>query len=227
MKRNNFIIGLFFIVAAAAVLLNQTELFANVKMWNIIISLLLIPVIISSIRVLDFWGIFFPLAIIAILFGDELHIEKFVPFPALVAALFLSIGCSMMFPAKRQTYQNIGAKQMGDASAETIFIKSNFLSTSKTIRSNNLKKVYIECKFGKTDVYLSDSQICDDTATIYVNAFCSSVRLYVPNNWTVENRLRNRAGYSDTSYSTDGTCQHKRLIVTGYSAMSSVKIMQV
>ncbi len=227
MKRNNFIIGLFFIAAAAAVLLNQTDFFATVKMWNIIISLLLIPVIISSIRLRDFWGIFFPLAIIAILFGDELHIEKFVPFPALVAALFLSIGCSMMFPAKRQTYQNIGAQPMTDASAETIFIKSNFLSTSKTIRSNDLKKVYIECKFGKTDVYFSDSQICGDTATIYVNALCSSVRLYIPSGWTVENRLNNRFDYSKTTYNTNGADPYKRLILTGSSAMSSVKIFHV
>ncbi len=80
---------MFFILAGVALILG---------VWSVVISLLLVPVIVTSVRHLNFWGIFFPMAIMAILFDETLGIEKFTPWPVLGAALLLSVGFSFIFP---------------------------------------------------------------------------------------------------------------------------------
>ena len=68
MKNKNLIWGLFFILAGVALILDRTGLLGSVSVWSVVISLLLVPVIVTSVRHLNFWGIFFPMAIMAILF---------------------------------------------------------------------------------------------------------------------------------------------------------------
>ena len=81
MKGKNLIWGLFFILAGAAVILSKLGLLGGVSALSVVISLLLIPIIVNSIRRLNFWGIFCPLAVMAILFAEPLGIEKLTPFP--------------------------------------------------------------------------------------------------------------------------------------------------
>lgn len=83
---------MFFILAGVALILDRTGLLGSVSVWSVVISLLLVPVIVTSVRHLNFWGIFFPMAIMAILFDETLGIEKFTPWPVLGAALLLSVG---------------------------------------------------------------------------------------------------------------------------------------
>ena len=72
MKNKNLIWGLFFILAGVALILDRTGLLGSVSVWSVVISLLLVPVIVTSVRHLNFWGIFFPMAIMAILFDETL-----------------------------------------------------------------------------------------------------------------------------------------------------------
>ena len=65
MKGKNLIWGLFFILAGAAVILSKLGLLGGVSALSVVISLLLIPIIVNSIRRLNFWGIFCPLAVMA------------------------------------------------------------------------------------------------------------------------------------------------------------------
>ena len=75
MKNKNLIWGLFFILAGVALILDRTGLLGSVSVWSVVISLLLVPVIVTSVRHLNFWGIFFPMAIMAILFDETLGRE--------------------------------------------------------------------------------------------------------------------------------------------------------
>lgn len=55
MKNKNLIWGLFFILAGVALILDRTGLLGSVSVWSVIISLLLVPVIVTSVRHLNFW----------------------------------------------------------------------------------------------------------------------------------------------------------------------------
>lgn len=101
MKKSNVLWGSFFVLAAVLVILGRTELLAGISVVNIIITVLLIPVIIKSITVANFWGICFPLSLISIMYSDELHLQAFTPIPVLLAALFLSLGLTLLFPKKK------------------------------------------------------------------------------------------------------------------------------
>ena len=54
MKGKNLIWGLFFILAGAAVILSKLGLLGGVSALSVVISLLLIPIIVNSIRRLNF-----------------------------------------------------------------------------------------------------------------------------------------------------------------------------
>ena len=56
MKNKNLIWGLFFILAGVALILDRTGLLGSVSVWSVVISLLLVPVIVTSVRHLNFWG---------------------------------------------------------------------------------------------------------------------------------------------------------------------------
>ena len=77
MKNKNLIWGLFFILAGVALILDRTGLLGSVSVWSVVISLLLVPVIVTSVRHLNFWGIFFPIAIMAILFDGLFWVRHF------------------------------------------------------------------------------------------------------------------------------------------------------
>ena len=111
MKNKNLIWGLFFILAGVALILDRTGLLGSVSVWSVVISLLLVPVIVTSVRHLNFCGIFFPMAIMAILFDETLGIEKFTPWPVLGAALLLSVGFSFIFPYRYRSEERRVGKE--------------------------------------------------------------------------------------------------------------------
>ena len=68
MKASNIFWGVFFILAAIAVILNQLGLLAGISLINLTITIFMIPIIITSIKHINFSGILIPLAIIAVTF---------------------------------------------------------------------------------------------------------------------------------------------------------------
>src|SRR5687768_9405147 len=97
MKKREFFWGLLFILAAALIILNQFGFFTGVSMFELVVTVFLGGVIISSVKHLNFWGILFPLAAICIIYAEEWNITDFSPWPALLSALLLSIGLSILF----------------------------------------------------------------------------------------------------------------------------------
>ena len=101
MKNKNLIWGLFFILAGVALILDRTGLLGSVSVWSVVISLLLVPVIVTSVRHLNFWGIFFPIAIMAILFDETLEVHPMACFGCGTAS---QRGIFIYFPLPLQVY---------------------------------------------------------------------------------------------------------------------------
>lgn len=240
MKSKNLVWGLFFLVAAVLVILNQTGVFVGISIWSLAITLLLIPVIVSSIRSLSFPGIFFPLAILAILFDEPLGIEKFTPWPVLGCALFLSIGLMILFPQKHrwdkwkdgnesgtEKYDNSQDWQEESSDGEHIFFNNRFTGSVKYVTSNAFHDVNIKSSFGGMKVYFDNAQMDGDTANGVVYAEFSGIELYVPRDWTVVNQISCSFGGVDEKGLKGYEKSGKKLILKGNTKFSGVSIIYV
>ena len=100
MKNKNFFWGVIFILAAAFVLLSNLGYFEDIHITKIIIALLLVYIMLKNIPVREFFGVLLPLAVILIMYDEELHLTSVSPFPLLAAAVLGSIGLTFLFPKK-------------------------------------------------------------------------------------------------------------------------------
>lgn len=96
MKKGKVIWALLFIGIAVLILAGGLGVIPEVS-GKLIAAVLLGVVAVGSLWELSFWGLFFSLAIIGILYAPQLHIESITPVPVLGAAALLSIGFSMLF----------------------------------------------------------------------------------------------------------------------------------
>lgn len=193
MKTSKIAWGLFFMAAAALIILNQTGIMGEVSSVGIVISLLLVPVIVSGIKNRNFFCILVPASLIAILFDESLGIEKFTPWPLLGCALFLSIGLHILFSDKNkwktEKFDNSQNWQEESSDGEHICFQNRFTGSVKYITSNAFKDINIRSSFGGMKVYFDNSQIDGNEATAVIISEFSGIELYIPKEWTVVNKL--------------------------------------
>ena len=235
MKGKNLIWGIFLIGAAAALILAQTDLLGSVSAFSIIIALLLMPVIITSIRHLNFSGIFIPLAFIAILFDDVLGIEKFTPWPVLGAAVLLSAGFSLLFPYRYRITKSKWSAGMEDhpkwdsssVDGEVVDISTSFSGCTKYITSQTLKEVNIRSKCAGLEVYFDNADLAADKAVVNLDVTCGGVELYIPRSWCVISEADCVIGGVDTSGDKHADKDSKTLILRGRVRASGVDITYI
>lgn len=71
--------------------------FPDINAFSLILTVFLVVIIAKSIPHLNFSGILFPIAFICIIYARQLGITAITPWTVLIAALFGSIGLSMIF----------------------------------------------------------------------------------------------------------------------------------
>lgn len=234
MKGKNLIWGLFFIGAAIAVILSKADLLGSVSLFSVVVALLLMPIIIKSLRHLNFFGIFVPLSLIAILFDDVLGIEKFTPWPVIGSALLLSAGLSLIFPYRYRITKNGWSAGMKDhfkwdsssADGEVVNISSSFSGCEKYITSQVLKEVNIRCKCAGVEVYFDNADLAGDTAVINLDVTAGGVELYIPKSWNVKNEADCVIGGVDISSKKD-IVNGKTLILRGRVSAAGVDITYI
>lgn len=234
MKRKNLFWGLFFILSATLIILNQFHILLGVNIFKLIISLLLLPIIFKSIKHICFSGILFPLAIIGIMFAKPLGIGNLTPWPVLGAALFLSIGLSFIFPNKHKKdfdnyfhghHEQNWDSETSDDSEVNVYLK--FGGSSKYINSQHLRRVNINCKFGGTKIFFDNSNIEDNEAVIDVLANFSGIELYVPKNWFVKSEVDCVLGGIEEKGIRNSSIAEKTLILKGKISFSGISIVYI
>lgn len=213
MKRKELFWGLIFILAAVFFILSRLGFFAGLNLFDVFASAIMVYFIIKGIIYLNFASIFFPLAIILIIFDEQLGITDFTPWPALFTALLLTIGFSLIFSRPRHwsffCYNNNSFGKKKDIEIddnEAIYCSTLFGDCIKYVNSVNFKKAVIRSNFGDVKLYF-DKAICPSgTADIYVNVSFGDIVFYIPGNWTIIDNTHNffgdlsfseRKGYND------------------------------
>ena len=108
MKTENIFEGVLFIFGAVCLLLSHTDFMQGlqINVWSIIRNIILVAIIIKSIKSLDFFGIFFPISILCVIYHEPLGLTAISPMAFLGTSILLRIGCDMIFSNKEKNLNN-------------------------------------------------------------------------------------------------------------------------
>lgn len=234
MKIKNWFWGLFFILGGAAIVINQLGYFEHINIVSLVFTIFLIPIIIKSI-INAFWGgIFFPLALLGIIYAEPLGIANMVPWPILLTALLLTIGFEIMFHRNFKfhskfihTHHNENFdKVINEEDDSNVSVNVNFGSSIKYVNSKEFKIGIFTCHFGAMKVYFDNTTLHEGKAIIDLDVSFSGVELYIPKNWTVEINASTSLGGIDEKNRNMSDGKHT-LIINGKVSLSGIEIIYV
>lgn len=236
MKWRNYFWGLFFVIAAVLVIVNQLGFLTGVNVFTLLGSIFLVAILIHSSTHLNFAGILFSFAFLGILYAEPLGIQNLVPWPILIAALLGSIGLSIIFHKSiRNHYAHYSCDngehdehfdQVFDApDSENINCKVSFGSAIKYVNTPNFEKGYFDCSFGAMKVYFDNAVITSDQAEICLNVSFSGVELYLPKNWNIVDKVN--SSLAGIEIKNRPVNPDKTVYLTGKTSFSGVEIIYI
>ncbi|MBD7912259.1 MULTISPECIES: hypothetical protein [Clostridium] len=194
MKKDRIFWGIGFILLGVFLVINRLGYFPDVNVFSLLFTVFLVLVIIKSLLRLNFPGVLFPLAFICIMYDNELGITGITPWTVLIAALFGSIGLSMIFNRHHKwihTKYNSEDYKFEKIDVEDdshVRCKSSFGDSIKYINSDNFEQADLECSFGALKVYFDNATMANGKAVVNINASFSGIELFVPRSWNIDDR---------------------------------------
>lgn len=207
-KKRNIFWGVFFILGAVFILAAKLGFMQDVGVWSLIWTVLFAALLVRSLYRIDFFGIFFSVAFLGILYAEPLGITAITPWPILGAALLLGIGCKMIFPQKKRFRDRVHFRIKGnpDVTPEKVINgqdgaqvshQVSFGSAVKYINSENFESASFECSFGYLKVYFDNAVMQSSSASVHLENSFGAMELYIPKSWMVENQMENAFAGTD------------------------------
>lgn len=227
MKISKIFWGLFFILAATAIVLSGLGVFAEINLISLLLTIFLGAILIKSICHLSYTGILFSIAFILIIYAKQLGITAITPWPILFAALFGSIGLSIIF-GKHCHWYHYGKSEVTKEELENnvVDINVSFGASAKYINTKELEKVNVSCSFGAAEIYFDNAEIKNDSAIINLDISFAGVEIYLPRTWRIENKVDvSLAAVEEKNKSNNVT--EKTIILTGRVSLSGVEIIYI
>ncbi len=224
--------GLFFVAGAIFVLVSSMNFFPGINAFTFILAVLLAAGFIRSLVNLEFAGMLFSLAFLAILFDDQLGITNITPWPVIFAAGLASVGLGMLFNNHKSIkihHRHDGegfSETVNEADGSTINYGTSFGSSIKYVNSNDFRSANLDCTFSAMKVYFDNASIVGDGATINLNVTFSGVELYIPKEWNVVNHATATFGSIDEK-NRPGNYITPTVILTGTVSFAGVEIIYI
>ncbi|WP_392486894.1 LiaF transmembrane domain-containing protein [Haloimpatiens sp. FM7315] len=232
MKKNEWFWGITFILIGAFIIVNKLGYFSDVNIITILLTAALVITIVKNIFKMEFAGIIFPIAFLCIIYDEELGITRITPWTVLLAALFLTIGFSMIFNRNKFKFHyhskdnEYKFEEIDVEDTSYIKYKNSFNASIKYINSDNFESADFQCSFGAMKIYFDNAVMVNDSATVRLNASFSGVELYVPRNWKVLNKA-NLCLSSVDEKNRPSELGEKTLILTGDIKFAGVEIIYI
>ena len=133
--------GILLIVTAAFVVMSYMGYIDAGNPIKIGFSVIFAGIMITSLIDLNFFGFFFPAALICIMFDDLWGIEKLTPWPVIGISILLTIGFSLIFKKRPQKkcyndYSDNVVEEYADADDSVVNCEAKFNGVNKYIHSN-------------------------------------------------------------------------------------------
>lgn len=233
--------GIFFLAAAALVIVNQMGIFTyKLGFWAIVGTIIFALSLIDGLINLRITESVFSVAFLLMIFAQPLHIESLVPWTILLAAILVSVGLGIIFRNRFHTVayankkiknfrqkregitDNIFTDTVGNENDAHVTIDQTLSDSSRYIHSKNLETIDVNAKMGDINIYLDDAQAAGDTVVMNLNVTMTDLTVYVPLSWNVESDLAPTFG----NFEIDGTSNGggPTLIIQGRASMSDIDV---
>ena len=224
--------GILLIVTAACVVMSYMGFIDAGNPIKIGFTVIFAGIMITSLIDLNFFGFFFPAALICIMFDDLWGIEKLTPWPVLGIAILLTVGFSLIFKKKPRQhcpndYSDNVVEEYADAGDSIVNCDAKFNGVNKYIHSKCLRKVNVKCVFGGVELYLDNATLAPEGATINLDVAFGGVDIFVPKGWKVVNNVSASFGAVDESGRTATMEGAPTLYINGKVAFGGADIKYV
>ena len=207
MKNKNTVWGIFFIAAAVLLICQKQFAFLHISIWTLFLTVIFGVALVKSLRKLEWTGILFSLAFLALIYEEHL-----TPWPVLGAALLGSIGLNMIFHKHphAQFYINDHRMKNGEnyleenASEELYRCESAFSTVVKYVNCSDLREAHIENAFGKVTVYFDNAILHEGNARMNLENSFGEMQIFIPKDWNVD--VSTEEAFGRVSYV--GECSH-------------------
>lgn len=224
-KNKNWFWPLIILGGGLMLLLKAFGIGEEYQIFQVLGSILLLSLSISSLIHLNFFMFLVPLSLIVYLWRIQLGLGDVKLILLLIGSAVFSIGLSLIFRSsahsKWHTKHANDWKKVGDSidschngdwskseetlnENENVTIDCNFSEQTKYIHAGNLKRVQVNSSFASTKVYFDQVQVSPEGLEINVAVSFSGVILVVPKNWLIESRVSVFAGaVKDETHSSE------------------------
>lgn len=230
MKKEKIFWGLFFILAGIFLIVSRLGYFTEINIFSLVLTIFMVACMIKSVRHLNFAGILFPAAFLCIIYDEVLGITQITPWPVLGAALFASIGLSIIFHNRYHLghfkHEEHFTEVIDQDDGKSFHFETTFGSSIKYVNSDDFSQANLSCSFGAMKIYFDNAIIQNDNAVIRLDVSFAGVELYIPKAWNVINKVDSTFGAVDEknrNQSTGVPC----VTLTGSASFSGVTIIYV
>jgi predicted membrane protein len=232
MKKDRIFWGLGLILVGIFLVISKLGYFPDINVFSLLLTVFLVVVIVKSSLRLNFAGILFPIAFICIMYDKELGITSITPWTVLIAALFGSIGLSMIFNRHhkwihtKHDSEDYKFEKIDVEDDSHVRVKSSFGASIKYINSDNFEQADLECSFGALKVYFDNATMVNGNAVVKIDASFSGVELYVPRTWNIDDRTHVFLGGISEKNKNDKQLENT-LTLVGDISFSGVEIIYI
>ncbi len=218
--------GIILILAAVLIVLDaigaEMGFLNGIPIFRTIIVLLFVCVAAEELLKRDFGGVFFPLAIAFMIY--EAQIAKWLSLDSeniisnwlvLLVALLLTVGFSLLFGKRTFTFTYNGGKEKHKVAGS--YVTNIDCSAFDQMNVNN--------ELGSCEVHFSNVESYTGNGVLTVNNELGSMKIYVPAEWTVTNRITNELG--SVQIKGESISGGKSLIIDGTNELGSLQIIYV
>ncbi len=232
MKKERIFWGALFILAGIFLIISKLGFFPDVNIFSLLLTVFLVVIIVKSVLRLNFSGILFPMAFICIIYDKELGITAITPWTVLMAALFGSIGLSMIFHkhVKWGNYnhecENYEFEKINIEDESNVRFKNSFGASIKYINTDKFEQGYFECSFGAMKLYFDNVDMSNKSAIVRIDASFSGIELYIPKTWSVQDKTNVFLG-SVSEKNRNNQITTNSLTLVGDISFSGVEIIYI
>jgi len=206
-RSSNLVWGVFLLLAAAFVLINQFDGFAGIGAGSIIIVVLALVFFVQCIANLNFALLPIPLAVLYYVFQGPCDLPYIKLRTLIIATVLASVGLSILLP-RRFKYRSYGNNSRpGDqhpqmrtedgSNDNNPVVSVNFGGISRRLHANSLETAQLHCNFGALEVFFDQAGISPNGAEAALDCSFGAIKLIIPKNWRILDKINCTLGGVD------------------------------
>ena len=215
--------ALFLLLDALGVITPFLDVVGGISAAQIICGLFLSAFVISRIIKLKFQEIFIPLALLFMLFEDNIAFVLGLEDDNIIGnwllfwcAVLLSVGVSILTPKRRSLNFRVTKK---GASKKTHAIGSS----TRYIDCSDFVEEYLSNNLGETVIHFENEASFTSGAVLNIENKLGEVVVYVPQQWNVKLNISSKLG--DVEQKGKGSADGPTLVINGTNELGEIVIM--